>query len=105
MIGLGEEERIVGLAYLDKSFSDYESQIKNLPIITDMWPSKESILELKPDLIISMSSAFQKDRIGDISFWNERGIPVLAGINYTIGRTIDSFFDDMDRSFCSDSRP
>jgi iron complex transport system substrate-binding protein len=95
MIGLGEEKRIVGLAYLDKSFSEYEDQIKSLPIITDMWPSKESILELKPDLIISMSSAFQKDRLGDISFWNERGIPVLAGINYTIGRTIDGFFDDI----------
>ena len=95
MIGLGEEKRIVGLAYLDKSFSDYKEQIETLPIITDMWPSKESILELQPDLIISMSSAFQKDRLGDISFWNERGIPVLAGINYTIGRTIDSFFDDV----------
>ena len=97
MIGLGEEKRIVGLAYLDKSFSEYEDQIKSLPIITDMWPSKESILELKPDLIISMSSAFQKDRLGDISFWNERGIPVLAGINYTIGRTIDGFFDDINK--------
>lgn len=95
MIGLGEEKRIVGLAYLDKSFSEYEDQIKSLPIITDMWPSKESILELEPDLIISMSSAFQKDRLGDISFWNERGIPVLAGINYTIGRTMDGFFDDI----------
>ncbi len=95
MIGLEEEKRIVGLAYLDKSFSEYEDQIKSLPIITDMWPSKESILELQPDLIISMSSAFQKDRLGDISFWNERGIPVLAGINYTIGRTIDGFFDDI----------
>lgn len=28
MIGLGEEKRIVGLAYLDKSFSEYEDQIK-----------------------------------------------------------------------------
>lgn len=95
MIGFGEEKRIVGLAYLDQSFSEYEDQIKKLPIITDMWPSKESILELKPDLIISMSSAFQKDRLGTISFWNERGIPVLTGINYTIGRTIDSFYDDI----------
>lgn len=95
MIGLGEKNRIVGLAYLDKSFSEYEEQITSLPIITDMWPSKESILELKPDFIISMSSAFQKDRLGDISFWNERGIPVLTGINYTIGRTIDGFFDDI----------
>lgn len=95
MIAFGEEKRIVGLAYLDKSFSEYEEQIKKLPIMTDMWPSKEAILELQPDLIISMSSAFQKERIGDISFWNKRGIPVLAGINYTTGRTIDSFFEDI----------
>lgn len=95
MIAFGEEERIAGLAYLDKSFSEYEEQIKQLPIMTDMWPSKESILELQPDLIISMSSAFQKERIGDISFWNKRGIPVLTGINYTTGRTIDSFFEDI----------
>jgi len=95
MLAFGEEKRIVGLAYLDKSFSEYEEQIKKLPIITDMWPSKEAILELQPDLIISMSSAFQKERIGDISFWNKRGIPVLSGINYTTGRTIDSFFEDI----------
>ncbi|MCU6712687.1 ABC transporter substrate-binding protein [Paenibacillus sp. J5C_2022] len=96
MIAFGEEKRIAGLAYLDKSFSEYEEQIKELPIMTDMWPSKEAILELQPDLIISMSSAFQKERIGDISFWNKRGIPVLAGINYTTGRTIDSFFEDIE---------
>ncbi|WP_369595249.1 ABC transporter substrate-binding protein [Lysinibacillus pakistanensis] len=95
MLAFGEEKRIVGLAYLDKSFSEYEEQIKKLPIITDMWPSKEAILKLQPDLIISMSSAFQKERIGDISFWNKRGIPVLTGINYTTGRTIDSFFEDI----------
>ncbi len=95
MLAFGEEKKIVGLAYLDKSFSEYEEDIKKLPIITDMWPSKEAILELQPDLIISMSSAFQKERIGDISFWNQRGIPVLAGINYTVGRTIDSFFEDI----------
>lgn len=95
MLAFGEEKRIVGLAYLDKSFSEYEEQIKQLPIITDMWPSKEAILELQPELIISMSAAFQKERLGDISFWNKRGVPVLTGINYTIGRTIDSFFDDI----------
>lgn len=95
MIGLGEEKRIAGLAYLDKSFSSYEPQIQSLPVMTDMWPSREAVLELHPDLIIAMSSAFQKDRLGDISFWNDRGIPVLTGINYTIGRTIDSFYDDI----------
>ncbi|WP_313131732.1 ABC transporter substrate-binding protein [Anaerocolumna sp.] len=95
LIHFGEENRIVGLAYLDKSYSKYEEQIKQLPLLTDMWPSKESIIALKPDLIVAMSSAFTDERLGDISFWNERGIPVLTGINYTVGRTIDSFFEDI----------
>ncbi|MEW9054115.1 MAG: ABC transporter substrate-binding protein [Neobacillus sp.] len=95
MIHFGEKDRIVGLAYLDKSYSKYEEQVGQLPLITDTWPSKESIIALKPDLIVAMSSAFTDERLGNISFWNERGIPVLSGINYTMGRTIDSFFDDI----------
>lgn len=97
MIYFGVENKIVGLAYLDKSYSKYDDQIKQLPLLTEMWPSKESIIALKPDLIVAMSSAFTDERLGDISFWNERGIPVLTGINYTVGRTIDSFFDDMNK--------
>lgn len=95
MIYFGQEDKIVGLAYLDKSYSKYEEQIKKLPLLSDMWPSKESVLALKPDLIVAMSSAFHDDRLGDISFWNQRGIPVVTGINYTIGRTVGSFFDDI----------
>jgi iron complex transport system substrate-binding protein len=91
IIHFEEEKRIVGLAYLDQSYSKYKAQINQLPLLTDMWPSKESIITLKPDFIVAMSSAFTDERLGDISFWNERGIPVLTGINYTVGRTIDSF--------------
>lgn len=95
MLAFGAEDKIVGVGYLDKSYSKYEAQIAELPILAEMWPSPEAILELKPDLIVAMSSGFKKDRIGNIAFWNERKIPVLAGINYTIGRTIDGFFDDI----------
>uniref|UniRef100_UPI0006D13694 ABC transporter substrate-binding protein n=1 Tax=Clostridium sp. NkU-1 TaxID=1095009 RepID=UPI0006D13694 len=95
MIHFGEKEKIAGLAYLDKSYSKYEEQVGQLPLLTDAWPSKESVIALKPDLIVAMSSAFTDERLGDISFWNQRGIPVLPGINYTMGRTIDSFFDDI----------
>lgn len=95
MIHFEEQDRIVGLAYLDKSYSKYEESIRQLPLLTDMWPSKESILALKPDLIVAMSSAFTDERLGSIAFWNDRGIPVLTGINYTVGRTIGSFFDDI----------
>ncbi len=95
MIHFGEKDRIAGLAYLDNSYSQYEDQIKQIPQLTDTWPSKESIIALEPDLIVAMSSTFTDERLGDISFWNERGIPVLTGINYTMGRTINSVFDDI----------
>jgi iron complex transport system substrate-binding protein len=95
MIHFGEKEKVVGLAYLDKSYSKYEEQVRQLPLLTDTWPSKESVIALKPDLIVAMSSAFTDERLGDISFWNQRGIPVLPGINYTMGRTIESFFEDI----------
>ncbi|WP_313583556.1 ABC transporter substrate-binding protein [Lacrimispora sp.] len=95
MIHFGEKDRIAGLAYLDKSYSQYEDQIRQIPLLTDTWPSKESIIALEPDLIVAMSSTFTDERLGDISFWNERGIPVLTGINYTMGRTINSVFDDI----------
>jgi len=95
MIHFGEKDRIAGLAYLDNSYSQFEEQIKQIPLLTDTWPSKESIIALEPDLIVAMSSTFTDERLGDISFWNERGIPVLTGINYTMGRTINSVFDDI----------
>jgi len=58
MIHFGEKDRIVGLAYLDKSYSQYEEQVSKLPQLTDTWPSKESIIALEPDLIVAMSSTF-----------------------------------------------
>lgn len=95
MIHFGLEQSIVGMGYLDNSYSKYDQEINTLPLLTESWPSKESIIALQPDLIIGMSSAFIENRVGDISFWNERGIPVLTGINYTTGRTIESFYDDI----------
>jgi iron complex transport system substrate-binding protein len=95
MIAFGQEDKVVGVGYLDKSYSKYADQICQMPIITDSWPSKEAVLALQPDIIISMSSAFRDERLGDISFWNERGIPVLLAINFTIGRSIDEYFMDI----------
>ncbi len=95
MIKFGLQDKVVGVGYLDKSFSKYEDEISKMPIIAKSWPSKEAIIALKPDIIYSMSSAFKGDRVGDISFWNDRGIPVLPAVNFTIGRSIDEYFKDI----------
>lgn len=92
---LGLEDKIIGAAYLDGTMDGDKPDYK-FEIISDLWPSKESIIELQPDLIVAMSSAFHADRVGDISFWTDRNIPVLSGVNYTIGRSIDSFYEDID---------
>ncbi|MCE5172361.1 hypothetical protein LQV63_24090 [Paenibacillus profundus] len=89
MIEFGLKDKAVGLGYLDQSFSIYADQISQMPILTELWPSKEAVLALKPDLIYSVSYAFKEDRLGDISFWNDRGIPVLSAANFNIGRSID----------------
>ncbi|MBP1989748.1 ABC transporter substrate-binding protein [Paenibacillus eucommiae] len=95
MIEFGQKEKVVGLGYPDQSFSKYASEIAELPLITKSWPSKESVLALQPDIIYSISSAFKEDLLGDISFWNDRGIPVVSAVNFTVGRSIEEYFTEI----------
>lgn len=95
MIAFGLQDRIVGTAYFDGSSSDYESRIAELPKITDQVPSVESVLALRPDLIVSMSFAMTSQNLGTIQTWNSRGVNVLTADNYTIGRDFNSYFDDI----------
>lgn len=95
MIQFGQKDKIAGLAYLDQSFSPYTDEIAKLPLLTELWPSKEAVIALQPDLIYSMSSAFKEDRLGGISFWNERGIQVVPASNFNIGRSIANYFEDI----------
>ncbi|RAV18715.1 ABC transporter substrate-binding protein [Paenibacillus contaminans] len=96
MIEFGQKDKVSGLGYPDQSFSKYAEQIAELPLITKSWPSKEAVLALKPDIIYSISSAFKEELLGDISFWNDRGIPVVSAVNFTVGRSIDEYFKEID---------
>ncbi len=95
MIEFGQKDKVVGVGYLNQSFSKYANQINQMPIITESWPSKEAVLALKPDIIYSISSAFKEELLGDISFWNDRGIQVLSAVNFTIGRSIEEYFTEI----------
>ncbi|MNO27421.1 corrinoid ABC transporter substrate-binding protein [compost metagenome] len=95
MIEFGQKDKVMGLGYSDQSFSKYADQINNLPLITQSWPSKESVIALQPDLIYSISSAFKEDLLGDIPFWNDRGIPVISAVNFTVGRSLEEYFKEI----------
>ncbi|MEU3215378.1 ABC transporter substrate-binding protein [Streptomyces sp. NPDC006971] len=95
MIEFGLEDRIVGVGYLDNSYSAYADRIEKLPKISDQLPSKEAILERRPDLVLTMSFALKPDKIGEVPFWNARGVRVLPAVNYTVGRDLDSYYEDV----------
>ncbi|MFB7913781.1 hypothetical protein [Streptomyces sp. NPDC056061] len=100
VIEFGLEDRIVGVGYLDNSYSAYADRIKKLPKISDQLPSKEAILERRPDLVLTMSFALKADKIGEVPFWNTRGVEVLPAVNYTVGRDLDSYCEDLSSEEC-----
>ncbi|MCX4864468.1 MULTISPECIES: ABC transporter substrate-binding protein [unclassified Streptomyces] len=95
MVEFGLDDRIVGVGYLDNSYSKYADRIAKLPKISDQLPSREAVLALRPDLVLTMSFALKPDKIGEIPFWNERGVDVLPAVNYTAGRDLDSYYEDV----------
>ncbi|WP_329194473.1 ABC transporter substrate-binding protein [Streptomyces sp. NBC_01435] len=95
MVEFGLDDRIVGVGYLDNSYSKYADRIAKLPEISDQLPSRKAVLALRPDLVLTMSFALKPDKIGEIPFWNERGVDVLPPVNYTAGRDLDSYYEDV----------
>lgn len=92
----GLKDKIVGVGYLDSNKSLENDSLKDLNILTNMWPSKEVVLALKPDLVYSMSSGLKDDRSGSIEFYNENNIMALPAINFTTGRNLKQYNEDLD---------
>ncbi len=95
IVKFGQQEKVVGFAYSDLTNSDYKDDIDKLPLVSEMWPAKEAIMALEPDLIYSIASAFREELIGSIPSWNNRGLPVVSSTNFTIGRSIDIYFEEI----------
>lgn len=94
MLAFGQKEKIIGLGYIDGN-ELLNSDLGSLNLINKLWPSRESILALDPDLIYSMSSGFKEDRIGEMDFWRDREINVLPAINFTVARNDEEYTKDL----------
>lgn len=86
-------DKIVGVAYFD-NLPDSIERLK-LPILSNNWTDKETILTLKPDLIYAMEAAFRTDRIGSQEFWNSRGVKTFIVDNYKEEKSFENYCADI----------
>ena len=62
MLALGLQDKMVGTAYLDDAIlPQYEAAYKKIPVLADEYPSREVLLGVAPDFVISgFASAFER---------------------------------------------
>lgn len=66
-------ERKTDIAYFQKNLPNAKIYTRN--------PTKEEIILLNPDFIIGWNNSFSEKSLGDIQYWNARGIPTYIEEN------------------------
>lgn len=81
LLALGLGDKIVGASGLDGEIRpDLAGEFAKINYYDSM-PSKEEMLGLEPDFITGWYSTFSDKRLGDVDFWQERGIGTYMALN------------------------
>ncbi|WP_077369483.1 ABC transporter substrate-binding protein [Anaerosalibacter sp. Marseille-P3206] len=81
LLALGLEDRIVATAGLDHEVKDeYKEAFEKVKYYENR-PTKEEVLAMEPDFILSWYSLFGEKNLGDVDFWHERGINTYMAQN------------------------
>lgn len=81
LLALGLEDKIIAAAGLDHDVKDeFVYQFESIDYYENI-PSKEEIIGLKPDFILSWHSIFDEKRLGEVDFWHERDINTYIAQN------------------------
>lgn len=81
LLALGLGDKIVGASGLDGEIRpDLAEEFAKINYY-DSIPSKEEMLGLEPDFITGWYSTFSDKRLGDVDFWQERGIGTYMALN------------------------
>ena len=83
MIALGLEDKIVMAMNVkpERVLPKYREAFDRIQATTTEFLSKEDVLTLQPDFILAWYSSFEDKRLGDVHFWNERGIKTYMAYN------------------------
>lgn len=75
LIFLGLEKHIAAVSACTTNPDYPEAQdYKQFKKLSEGYPSKEAVLGLKPDLIVSWGSLFGDEALGSVKYWNSKGI-------------------------------
>lgn len=84
LLFLGVQDKIVGIsACYSKNFAPYETEYAKFARLTygSGYPSKEAVLGLQPDLIVSWGSLFGESALGSVEYWHNKGIHTYVMTN------------------------
>jgi iron complex transport system substrate-binding protein len=90
LLALGLEDRIIAAAGLDHEVKpEFAAAFSKIDYLTEFTPSRERIIMLQPDFILSWFSIFNENRLGEVDYWHSRGtntfIAANSGVSASIG--------------------
>ncbi len=97
LLALGLQDKIVAASGLDhdvkEEYKDAFSKIKYYEKV----PTKEEVIGLQPDFILSWYSLFDEKRLGDVGFWHERNVNTYMSQNSGVisPNTLQNEYDDI----------
>lgn len=97
LLALGLEDKIVAASGLDHDVKDeYKAAFDKVKYYENV-PSKEEVIGLQPDFILSWYSFFGEKRLGDVGFWHERGINTYMAQNSGVAKpdSLQNEYDDI----------
>ena len=84
LIFLGVQDKIVAIsACYSKNFAPYEIEYAKFTRLTygSGYPSKEAVLDLQPDLIVSWGSLFGESALGSVEYWHNKYVHTYVMTN------------------------
>ncbi|PID15973.1 hypothetical protein CSV63_04815 [Sporosarcina sp. P34] len=109
MLALGLDEYLVGYSFpRDKAAPGLEEKVKNVPLLSKMYPSKEVLLSVEPDFVMGSDDFFVDGIVGTTAELEKRGvksyIPEAAGKPATLENMVYKEIHEVSRIFGVKSR-
>ncbi len=99
MIALGLEEHVIASYGLDNQVKEeWQAGFEKMHYHEEVFaPDRETMTLLEPDFIFSWGSLFGEKKLGDVDWWNERGVGTYMSGNTVPGggRTLENEYQDL----------
>ncbi len=98
MLALGLEDNIVAASGLDHPVKEeFTEAFEKINYLEEFAPDKETVVMLEPDMILSWYSLFSDKNLGEVDYWNDKGIHTYMSQNSGAAedRTLENEYTDI----------